>query len=296
MSVSAPGLGTYLRSLRTRVTPASLGLSVQGNRRRVPGLRREEIAQLAGVSVSYYISLEQGRAEHASPEILGAIARALHLDEYEEGHLLNLATAAQHRRRGPRRRTPRLAPALLALLEAMPGVPAFAHDSTLDVLAWNRVGHALYAPHLDRSLVDQPCRRPNLARMVFLDPWCREFYVDWRAKAESLTAMLRLNAGREPHNTALSDLVGELIVNSPDFERMWLRHRVRACTVTVVDLDHPQVGRLRLTQQALASLATADTVLVTATAEAGSASHERLQLLGSLTAGGPPARNGAVCR
>jgi transcriptional regulator with XRE-family HTH domain len=279
-------LAAYLRTLRTRATPESLGLLPHHDRRRVAGLRREELAQLAGLSVSYYTSLEQGRATNASPDILRAIARALHLDEFEEAHLLDLAAAQQRRGQRRRRVAERPAPYLLAILDAMPGVPAFVHGRSLDIIAWNPLGHALYAPHLDRDSVDAPARRPNIARMVFLDPWSRAFYADWKTKAESLVALLRLNAGRDPGNTAISDLIGELTVQSPEFTRLWARHLVKPCGVLTVELEHPLVGGLTVTQQALGSVAAPDHVIVAATAEPGSPSEEALRMLSSLAASG----------
>lgn len=277
-------LAEFLRALRTRATPESLGVSPHSGRRRVPGLRREELAQLAGLSVSYYTSLEQGRATHASPEVLRAIARAMRLDEFEEIYLLELGDSHRRAGRQRRRKPERPEPQLLALLDAMPGVPAFVHGPALDILARNRLGHALYAPHLDRDSVRSSGDRPNIARLVFRDPWAREFYLDWKAKAEGLVGLLRHNAGQDPENTALSDLVGELTVHSPEFSALWARHVVRPCSVLTVSVCHPHVGELTVTQQALSSVATPQQVVVVATAEVGSASEQALRLLGSLCA------------
>lgn len=282
-----PSLASYLRALRTRASPDGLGITATAARRRVPGLRREEVAHLAGLSMSYYTSLEQGRAVHASPEVLGSIARAMDLDEVEEGHLHALAGGL--RRRSPGRRRPERAPApLVALLAAMGDVPAFVHGPALDVLAWNPLGHALYAPHVDRDAAAHRSGRPNLARMVFLDPRCRELYVDWWAKASSLVALLRLNTGRDPRDAGLSGLVAELVADSADFAGLWARHDVEACTVTTLDLDHPLVGRVTVTQQALASVAAPGEFLVAATAQEGSLSSERLRTLSGLASAGLP--------
>lgn len=253
------------------------------------GLRREELAQLAGLSVSYYTSLEQGRAAHASAEVLRAIARGLQLDEFEEIHLLDLGDAHRRSGRRRRRRAERAEPQLLALLDAMGDVPAFVHGPSLDILAWNRLGHALYAPHLDRDRVDSGASRPNIARLVFRDPWCRAFYLDWTAKAEGIVGLLRNNAGKDPDNTALSDLIGELTVHSPEFSVLWAKHVVRPCSVLTVPLHHPQVGELTVTQQALSSVAAPNQVLVAATAEPGSSSAQTLRMLASLAASDGPA-------
>jgi transcriptional regulator with XRE-family HTH domain len=281
-------LAEFLRTLRTRATPGSLGVSPHAGRRRVPGLRREELAQLAGLSVSYYTSLEQGRATHASPEVLRAIARAMRLDEFEEIYLLELGDTHRRAGRQRRRKPERPEPQLLALLDAMPDVPAFVHGPALDILAWNRLGHALYAPHLDRDSVGSVADRPNIARLVFRDPWTREFYLDWKTKAEGLVGLLRHNAGQDPGNTALSNLVGELTVHSPEFSALWARHVVRPCSVLTLSVCHPQVGELTVTQQALSSVAAPQQVVVAATVEVGSASEQALRLLGSLCASPRP--------
>lgn len=283
-------LAVFLRALRNRATPESLGVVSHGGRRRVRGLRREELAQLAGLSVSYYTSLEQGRAVHASAEVLRAIARGLQLDEFEEIHLLDLGDA--HRRGGHRRRrrAERAEPQLLALLDAMSDVPAFVHGPSLGILAWNRLGHALYAPHLDRASVTAGVARPNIARLVFRDPRCRALYLDWPTKAEGIVGMLRNNAGKDPDNTALSDLIGELTVHSPEFSVLWAKHVVRPCSVLTVPLRHPQVGDLTLTQQALSSVAAPNQVLVAATADPGSPSEHALRMLASLAADDRPGR------
>ncbi|GIJ43711.1 transcriptional regulator [Virgisporangium aliadipatigenens] len=279
MTIDAPSLGSYLRALRMRVAPESLGMPTVGRKRRVPGLRREEIARLAGVSVSYYTSLEQGRATNASPEVLRAIARALHLDDDEKNHLLDLVA-------GPGDRAPVTWPAqwpdasLTELVDAMPDVPAVAHDAVLDLLAWNRLGRALYAPyHRDAET------RPNLARMVFLEPWCRELYVDWPAKAEALAGAIRAGVGREPNNAALAALVAELRARSTDFERLWSSHFVRVPVVAETELRHPWVGRVTVTQRALTGVGTTGCYFVLATAKPGSESAERLRRLADESSG-----------
>ncbi|MEV5778587.1 helix-turn-helix transcriptional regulator [Streptomyces antimycoticus] len=277
-------LAEFLRTLRNRTTPESLGLVPHPGLRRVRGLRREELAQLAGLSVSYYVSLEQGRALHASADVLRAIARALKLDEFEENHLLDLGAVQAQRGKRRRRRTERLDPHLLELLHAIPDVPAFVHGPSLDILAWNRLGHALYAPHVDHDSVESPATRPNIARLVFRDPEARALYVDWHAKAEGLVGLLRDNAGKDPGNTALSDLIGELSVYSPEFAGLWTKHVVRPCSVLVVPLRHPHVGEMTVTQQALNSVSSPQQVLVVATVAPTSPSQHALRMLASLAA------------
>ena len=267
-------LGQYLRALRSRFETGERGVPAD-SRRKVAGLRREELAERAGVSLSYYTSLEQGRAVRASPEVLQAIARALDLGQVEKDHLMNLASTLQSWRPAGARVSPPLQPpeTLVELLEAMPDVPVLAHDTHLDLVAANPMGLALYFPD---SRLDAPL---NLARTFFLEPSQRELYVDWETKAQSLTAMFRFGAGQQPDDTGLSDLIGELMVKSPDFERMWSQHQVVSPGSGPVELQHPHVGRLRVNQHALAVMAVPGIYLVASTAEPGSPSAKRLQLL-----------------
>jgi len=275
-------LGDFLRTRRARLRPADVGLRSYGDRRRVAGLRREELAQLAGLSVSYYTRLEQGQSHNASPEVLEALARALRLDEQERGYLLDVAraTGAPGERREP---VWQARPGVVRLLDAMTDVPAAVLAPSTDVLAWNTLAHALFGFGVERDSVRDPERRPNMARTVFLDPAAREFYVDWHAKACSSVSHLRLVAGQFPGDRRLRELIGELTVSSPEFATMWSAHSVRTCEPIARDFRHPWVGRLTLTQETLWLREDGDQILVTQTAEPGSPSADALRLLGSLS-------------
>ena len=285
-------LGAFLRTRRARIRPEDVGLAGYGGRRRVPGLRREELAQLAGVSASYYSRLEQGQSTHASPEVLDAIARALRLDETERRHLHGLTADRRARPAGRRLPPERLTPALRQLLAQLGDIPALVVGRRVDVLAWNPAGHALFASHVDPADPETPERRPNVARMVFLDAHTRALYADWPAKAHSSVAKLRLASGLYPDDAALAALIGELSVKSPAFAAMWADHRVKAPGTSVFELCHPLVGSLTVTCQFLGN--DEGQHLVVATTEPGSPSHAALTLLGHVTAtrrvGGPEER------
>ncbi|MFC8448684.1 helix-turn-helix domain-containing protein [Kitasatospora sp. NPDC057223] len=293
-------LGAFLQARRSRLQPQDVGLATYGDRRRVPGLRREELALLAGVSASYYTRLEQGVSRHASAEVLDAIAHALRLDETERHHLRDLATAGQHR--GAVRPPPaeRIAPAVSDLVRALHEVPVVVTGRRSDVLAWNTLGHALLAGHVDRSGPERPAERPNMARLVFLDAHTRELYADWPAKARAVVGNLRLVAGRHPQDTRLTSLIGELATRSPEFAGLWADHRVRACDCAEYELRHPLVGSLTVRQQTLTAPAAAEQSLVTVTTAPGSASEAALRLLARAVATGaaalPPRREAAGAR
>jgi transcriptional regulator with XRE-family HTH domain len=275
-------LGEFLQTRRSRLRPEDVGLIAHGDRRRVPGLRREELAQLAGVSSSYYARLEQGYSLNASAAVLDAIAGALGLDEAERRHLHNLAGA---RRPSPRRSAPeRLAPAVRQLVAALTDVPVVVLGRRSDVLAWNRTGHALYAGHLDPGEPD-PRARANMAKLVFTDEHTRELYADWPAKARDVVGNLRLAAGQHPGDPLLASLIGELSMRSTEFATLWSDHRVRACDVGVYAMHHPVVGAMTVTQQTLHT--EQGQRVVVATAEPGSASAHALLLLarGATTTG-----------
>ena len=281
------GLGTFLKACRARFQPEDLGLTSYGGPRRVAGLRREEIAQLAGVSPSYYARLEQGQSRHASAQVLEALAAALRLTAAERDHLNALATAAG-RRRAMRPAAPEHAdPALRELLDAMPHVPALILGRRADVLAWNRLGHALLAGNQDPAGVTVPGRRPNMTELVFGDPDTRELYADWGRKARAVVGNLRLVAGSHPEDQALAALIGRLTMSSPEFTALWTDHRVAPCATAVYDLHHPLVGNLTVTQQTLRSIDTPDQTLVTCTAPAESASAAALAMLAQLITAAP---------
>jgi transcriptional regulator with XRE-family HTH domain len=234
------GLGDFLRLRRARLTPADVGLDDFGERRRVPGLRREELARLAGVSVGYYTRLEQGLGRHASASVLDALATALHLDDDERAHLHVLARPAPKAPSRPERVHPRLRHMVDAI-----GAPAVVLGRYTAVLAWNRLGHALLAPHLDVT------DRPDWARLVFLDPRVRALFADWRRKARDTVADLRVIAARRPGDAVLAGLIGELTEQSPEFAALWAEHPVQGCAHHTRDYHHPAVGALTLTDDLL---------------------------------------------
>ncbi|GAA0537759.1 helix-turn-helix transcriptional regulator [Paractinoplanes ferrugineus] len=275
-------LGEFLQTRRSQLRPADVGLAGYGDRRRVPGLRREELARLAGVSASYYARLEQGYSLNASPEVLDAIARALQLDEAERRHLHDLAAGSRIRPAARRSAPERLTAELAQLVEAMGQTPVLVLGRHSDVLAWNRTGHALFAGHLDPAGPEIPRGRPNMARLVFLDQHTRELYVDWAAKARAVVGTLRLAAGQHPGDPALAALVGELTVGSPEFAEMWAAHRVKTGGDATYEMRHPLVGLLTVTQQALRT--EQGRTVVIATTGAGSPSREAMSLLAHSTA------------
>jgi transcriptional regulator with XRE-family HTH domain len=275
---AANDIAEFLTSRRARVTPEQAGLPAWGPRR-VKGLRREEVASLAGVSVEYYKRLERGNASGVSDSVLEALARALQLDDAERAHLFDLARAANPV--VPRRRRPaqqRVRPVVSRILESI-SAPAIVRNSRVDYIAANPLGRALYAPLFESR--EQPA---NSARFTFLDPAAQEFYVDWERTARDLVAHLRSEAGRNPYDRGLSDLVGELSTRSEEFRTWWAAHNVRYHQTGTKRLRHPVVGELELDYEVME--VSADDVLTIAvyTAEPGSRSAQALDLLGSWTA------------
>ncbi|WP_067450318.1 helix-turn-helix transcriptional regulator [Actinomadura macra] len=242
-------LGAYIKNRRDRVTPADVGLPTYGTARRVPGLRREELAQLAGVSAGYYTRLEQGQAGTASRQVLDALARVLQLDPTETAHLHNLArqpTAPRLARPRPEKPHPRVL-ALLASLDET--TPALVLGRRGDILAWNRIGHALLAEHVDFDAPHDLARRPSVPRMFFLDPLARDLHQNWDELARIHVAYLRLTAGRYPTDARLAELIGELSMRSADFAALWPAGDVADCTVGTMHLRHPTVGRVSVDYQ-----------------------------------------------
>jgi transcriptional regulator with XRE-family HTH domain len=242
-------LGAFLKNRRDRVTPADIGLRTYGTSRRVPGLRREELAQLAGVSAGYYTRLEQGQAETASAQVLDALARVLDLDEIETVHLHNLARQpARPFLSAPGTEEPH--PRVLALLSSLgEATPARVLGRRGDVLAWNRTGHALIAEHLPFSAPRDPARRPSIPRMLFLDPLTRDLYRNWAELARAHVSFLRLTAGRYPTDARLAELIGELTMRSDDFATLWATGDVADCTIGTMLLRHPTVGAVSVDYQ-----------------------------------------------
>ncbi|MGW3494858.1 helix-turn-helix transcriptional regulator [Streptomyces sp. NPDC001020] len=271
-------LGAFLRSRRNQLQPEEVGLSPMGARRQVPGLRREELAQLAGVSVAYYIRLEQGQSHHASEGVLDALARALRLNDIETAHLHTLAKPAQARR--GELPAERLRPQLRAMLESFGTVPAYIVGRRTDVLAWNRLAHALLAGHLGFDTPHGPPEgRPNLTRMLFLDPHQRELYPDWNRRAREAVAALRRSAGHFPDDRDLLGLIGELAVASVEFADLWAAHPVGECGSTTERYHHPLIGPLSLAEEVMHLPTDAGQRLVVLNAEPNSSSATALQLL-----------------
>jgi transcriptional regulator with XRE-family HTH domain len=270
----------FLTSRRARITPEQVGLVAYGSRR-VPGLRREEVAVLAGVSVPYYTRLERGDMHGVSQGVLEALARALQLDDAERSHLFDLARAAQPSVSPPRRRPARqrIRPSVQHLLDAITGAAAFVRNGRLDFLAANALGRALYS-----ELFAGPSQPPNSARFIFLEPAARDFYVDWEKAAGDTVAVLRSEAGRDPYDRDLSDLVGELSTRSDEFRVRWAAHNVRQHITGIKHFHHPVVGDLSLTYDRLDLVADPGLTMFAYTAEPGSRSEEALNLLGSWSA------------
>ncbi len=276
----------FLMTRRARITPDQVGLPA-GSGRRVPGLRRSEVATIAGLSVEYYARLERGQIAGASAGVLDALARALQLDEAERAHLLDLARAADGIPTSgrPRRRAtgkPASRPSLQWALESIHDAVAFVRDPHQNLLATNSLGRAFYSP-----VIGEGGRLPNLARFQFLDPASRDFYPDWELFAGMCVGIMRAEAGRDPHDRGLQDLVGELSTRSDVFRRLWSAHDVRTHGTGTKRFNHPVVGELTLAYEELAVTAEPGLVFMVYTAEPGSPSAERLQLLASWAAGTP---------
>lgn len=270
-------LGEFLRTRRGALRPADVGIPTAGGRRRVPGLRREELAQLAGVSVAYYTRIEQGQSANASPGVLDAIARALELTDDERSHLHALARPAPARRAAAR--PEKLRPAAKGLIDAMDGVAAAVLGRRLDALAWNPLCHALFSGHLPYDAPDRPSTRPNWAEQVFLDPHTRDLFVDWERAARNIVGYLRVQAGRYPDDPGLAALVGRLTLGSRRFGELWAQHTVRDKTHARARLRHPLVGELELCNETLRFPDAPDYLLSTFYAEPGSPAEAALHLL-----------------
>ncbi|MER6038194.1 helix-turn-helix transcriptional regulator [Streptomyces sp. NPDC001835] len=268
-------LSEFLRSRRARLKPEDVGLPDFGRRRRVPGLRREELAQLAGVSVAYYTRLEQGNGRNVSAEVLDSIARALRLTDAEHAHLTHLAKPAAHKKK-PAVRQQQVRAALRRLLDSMEGVPAYVVGRRTEVLAWNRMAAAVFGDWAELA----PAER-NWARMVFLRPDYRDLFVDWEQKAIDIVCALRMDAGCYPDDPRLSALVGELSVKSAEFRRLWATHDVKEQSYGVKRLRHPLVGELSLSFETFRLADDHDQALLTYHAEPDSPSAQSLRLLAS---------------
>ena len=269
------GIREFLASRRAKITPEQAGLPVYGTNRRVKGLRREEVAMLAGISVEYYTRLERGNTNGVSDDVLEGIARALQLDEAERAHLFDLVRATLTRT--PRRRPTqeRVRPGVQQILDSITA-PAYVRNERLDILAANRLGEALYSPVFDLS-----SRPINSARFLFLSPKASEFFVDWDTIAHDAVAILRSAAGRDPYDKRLTDLIGELSTRSDEFRVRWAAHNVKFHRTGTKRFHHPVVGEVTLNFEALELAADPGQRLNVYTAEPGSPSHDALDLLAS---------------
>jgi len=264
----------FLTTRRARITPDQAGLHAYGGRRRVSGLRREEVAMLAGISVEYYTQLERGSVRGVSEDVLDAISRALQLDDVERVHLSDLVRAAKQRPIRGRHTTERVRPGVQRVLDTITESAAFVRNGRLDILSANRLGYALYS-----EAFANPERPVNLARFVFLDTRAREFYADWDGIADAGVGSLRAEAGRDPYDRDLADLVGELSLRSDDFRVRWAAHDVRRYRTGTQPFRHPLVGDLTLHYEALALTAEIGQTLIVYTAEPDSPSQGALNRL-----------------
>ncbi|MEW2248775.1 helix-turn-helix transcriptional regulator [Streptomyces sp. NPDC006975] len=266
-------LAGFLRTRRARIDPAAVGIPTD-SRRRVQGLRREEVAHLSGVSVDYYVRLEQGRATQPSEQVLDALARVLGLDETERGHLHRLARQPRRRAKAP---AARVRPELLRVLDLVPGAPAVIMNHRLDVLAGNRLAHLLYG---------RPIPGLNTARHLFLEEAERGFYADWETCTLDVVGHLRLAAGKYPDDPQLASLIGELAMGSERFRRLWARADVRARTHGRKAYRHPLVGLLELHQENFALPDASGMEMLVLSPAPGSPTEDGLRLLAGLGADG----------
>ena len=265
----------FLRSRRSRLSPEDAGLSAWGGNRRVKGLRREEVALLAGVSVEYYVRLERGNLGGASHSVLDSVANALQLDEAERAHLHDLARTSSTRVAAGRPARRRVRPPVQWLLDSMTGTAAYVRNARIDILATNTLGRALYAP-----VFEMP-GRPNVARFVFLDPRSQDFFIEWSKVAGEAAALLRTLAGENPYDQGLTELVGELSTRSDLFRTLWAAHDVRQHRTGIKRFHHPLVGEMTLSYESMALTADPGLRLHAYVAEPASPSAEAFSLLAS---------------
>ncbi len=273
MASTENAFGSFLASRRAKVTPEEVGLPAGGTRR-VPGLRRGELANLAGVSVEYVARLERGAIQGVSESVLDALSRALRLDEAERDHLLDLARALVGAPPKSRKRKQPIRDSIRLVLDSISGAPAFVRNGRADILATNALGRALYS-----EMFDQPGGTPNHARFIFLDNRARRFYPDWEGAADDIVAILRTEAGRDPFDTDLTALIGELSTRSDEFRVRWAAHNVRRHYSGTKHFSHPAVGDLHLRFEAMDISADDGLALLVYPAAAGSTDADALALL-----------------
>ena len=271
----------FLATRRARITPQQVGLATHG-RRRVPGLRREEVAVLAGVSTDYYAQLERGNLAGVSDSVLDAIARALQLDEAEHAHLHDLAHAANTTPHTRRPATPKhqIRPVVQRILDGITAMPAIVMNGRLDLLSANRLGYALYSPVYD----DDPARPVNLARFTFLNPHATRLYPDWNLAADTTVAMLRTEAGRHPYDRALTDLIGELSTRSDTFRSRWAAHNVLLHRSGTKRFHHPVIGDVSFAYEVMELSADTGLTLTVYSPEPSTPSQDAVAFLASWAA------------
>jgi transcriptional regulator with XRE-family HTH domain len=273
-------IGEFLASRRAEITPDELGLPVyDAAKRRVPGLRRGEVATLAGLSVDYYTQIERGKVNGVSEAVLDAIARALRLDDAERSHLFDLHRSALTSPQRPRpRRSKTIRPVVQRLLDAFT-IPAFVRNGRQDLVAANRLAYAFYSPLYPDPLQPEIGTPVNFVRFCFLDPRAREFYPDWERMADNAVNLLRTDAGRDPYDRDLSDLVGELSTRSDEFRTRWAKHNVRLHHTGTKSFHHPVVGAITVAYEAMPLAADPGLVLTLYTPEPASPSADAMVLL-----------------
>jgi len=267
--------GQFLRVMRARMRPEALGLPATSTTRRVPGLRREEIAQLAGVSTDYYTRMEQGRQIRPSQAVLDAVAHALQLDATERAHMLDLMQNCPPSSKSPAP-VQRVRPGLWQLLDAIGDTPAMVLGRRTDVLSSNRMANLLFT-----DFSDLPVRERNLSRWIILEPVARELFRDWKTVAAETVAALRVDVGRHPNDPLANQLIGELAVTSEPFRQWWAGHHVTMRSSGTVRLHHPTVGDLELDFETLTLPDDGDQSLLIYSTRPGSPSHDALRLLSS---------------
>lgn len=272
-------LGEFLRVRRAALHPEDVGLQQYGVRR-VPGLRREELAMLAGVSSTYYSRLEQGQSTNASLAVIASLARALNLTPDERAHLLNLARPRTSLKRRAAAKPDTVRPGTLRLINSIPGTPSVVIGRRSEVLGWNELGHRLVAGHLDFDSPNRAADRPNMTRLLFLDAHTKELYIRWQEEAIRAVSSLRVLGGKSPDDTELTALVGELTVKSPEFAKLWAKHPVENCVSGIKYMQHPEVGALEVGFEVLTPPDESGHRVLLYTPEPGSSAETVLELLG----------------
>lgn len=274
----ASALGDFLRVRRAALQPGDVGLQHYGVRR-VPGLRREELALLAGVSATYYSRLEQGLSTNASEAVIASLARALNLTPDERTHLFNLARPGISPKRRVTAKPDQARPGTLRLINSITRTPAVVIGRRSEILAWNDLGHRLVGGHLDFESPNRPVDRPNMTRMLFLDGHTRELYSRWQEEAVRAVSSLRVLGGKNPEDLELTRLVGELTMKSTEFAKLWAKHPVENCVSGIKYMHHPEVGAVEVSFEVLTPPDESGHRILMYTPEPGSASEVALELL-----------------